>query len=187
MSRDFSHWIAILVTSQHERKVEAHLRARAKKFGTDRIVDIFVPEETELRITEKGKKSTVVKSLPGYVLLQVQPVEGKISDDDIYVIRGTPHFIAFAGMDSKKPTYLHRSEVKTLFERCGESKIKVTNELKRKFEEGDHIEVISGPFKGFGGTVVSTGTKNLRVELNVFTQTTVVELPLSVVVLKKEK
>jgi transcriptional antiterminator NusG len=177
MERSYQNWIAVQTTTQHEHAVEAHLRARIIKFENKKIKDIFVPEETTLKVTLQGKKSTKTKVLPGYILVQVEPTEGKVGDAESYIIRGTPHVIGFVSTDVKKPVYMHRSEVKKLFERCDEAKIKIKNQLRKKFNEGEVVKVIIGPFVDFIGSVISSDSRTTRVELDVFNKKTITDIP----------
>lgn len=182
MERSYQNWIAVQTTTQHEHAVEAHLRARIVKFGNEKIVDIFVPEETTLKVTPQGKKSTKTKVLPGYILVQVEPTENKVGDEEVYIIRGTPHVIGFVSTDIKKPRYMHRSEVRKIFERCDDAKIKIKNQLKRKFNEGESVTVITGPFTNFSGTVISSDTKTARVELDIFSKKTVTDISVEYII-----
>ena len=185
MERSYQNWIAVQTTTQHEHAVEAHLRARITKFSNEKIVDIFVPEETTLKVTPQGKKSTKTKVLPGYILVQVEPTENKVGDEEVYIIRGTPHVIGFVSTDIKKPRYMHRSEVRKIFERCDDAKIKVKNQLRKKFNEGEFVKVIMGPFVDFCGKVLSGDGKTTRVELDIFNKKTITDIPVEFLIVNE--
>ena len=107
-----------------------------------------------------------------------------IDDEAWQVVKSTPNVINFVGAEQKrrygrgrghvKPLPLSSSEVERIFRRAQEQE----PVLKVAVAEGDHITVLSGPFKDFEGDVieVSPERSKLKALLSIFGRDTPVEL-----------
>ncbi len=176
MERSYDNWIGIQVRTQYERSVKSHLQARVLQFNNEKIIDIFVPEVTEVKKLKTGKtKKSTKRLIPGYVMVQVIPTDNKVGDDEMYIIRGTPNVISFLGNDKKKNSpYIPVDEVRHIFEQCYNQHR--TTEIKTIFKHDDKVKVISGPFEGFSGYVLNSTTSSTKVVLKVFNKDTIVTL-----------
>ena len=68
----YRDWYCVQVASGCENKAKADLLARRAVIDDRAILDVEVPERTELTFDKKGKRKAVkVKVLPGYILVQV--------------------------------------------------------------------------------------------------------------------
>ncbi|NER06937.1 MAG: transcription termination/antitermination protein NusG, partial [Okeania sp. SIO3C4] len=130
------------------------------------------------------------KVFPGYVLVQMmlnwieEQKKWTIDDEAWQVVKSTPHVINFVGAEQKrsygrgrghvKPLPLSPSEVERVFKRTQEQ----DPMLKVTVAEGDHIVVLSGPFKEFEGDVIEVSPERgkLKVLLSIFGRDTPVEL-----------
>ena len=110
--------------------------------------------------------------------------EWRIDDEAWQIVKSTPNVINFVGAEQKrrygrgrghvKPLPLSSSEVERIFRRAQEQE----PYLKVTVAEGDHITVLSGPFKDFEGDVieVSPERNKLKALLSIFGRDTPVEL-----------
>ncbi|MGL6284401.1 MAG: transcription termination/antitermination protein NusG [Microcoleaceae cyanobacterium] len=185
-------WYAVQVASGCEKRVKANLSQRIQTLDvTDRIFKIEIPHAAAFRIAKDGsKKPTEEKVFPGYVLVQIrhnwdtEQQKWVIDDEAWQVVKSTPNVINFVGAEQKrrygrgrghvKPLPLSTSEVERIFMRTQEHEPIV----KISMGVGDHILVLSGPFKDFEGDVieVSAERSKLKALLSIFGRDTPVEL-----------
>jgi transcription termination/antitermination protein NusG len=162
-------WYVVHTYSGHENKVEATLRQRiAMNHLQDKIVDIKVPTHDQVQIKE-GKKSTIKEKIfPGYILVKME-----LNDDTWSLVRTTPGVTSFVGMGNK-PTPLPEKEVQTImkFMEVASPRYKV------RFETGEAIKIIDGPFADFIGTVseINDEKGKVTVLVSIFGRETPVEL-----------
>ncbi len=185
-------WYAVQVASGCEKRVKANLTQRIQTLDiSDKIFSIEIPHTAAIRLRKDGSRQHgEEKVFPGYVLVQMklnwheEQKEWRIDDEAWQIVKSTPNVINFVGAEQKrrygrgrghvKPLPLSPSEVERIFRRAQEQEplLKVT------VAEGDHITVLSGPFKDFEGHVieVSPERSKLKALLSIFGRDTPVEL-----------
>lgn len=166
---DNAKWYVVHTYSGHESKVAKTLKQRAEAKGfTDRIFKLFVPQQQKIVVSEGRKRSVDEKLFPGYLMVNML-----MDDDSWYVVRSTPGVTGFVGMGST-PTPLPENEVETLM-KFTESE---APKFEAKFNTGDSVKVIDGPFKDFLGKVdeVNDDQGKVRVMVSVFGRETPLEL-----------
>lgn len=167
-------WYIIHTYSGHENKVKLNLERRIESMNmAHKIFRVEVPQKPVTKIKD-GKRIEKDENLfPGYVL-----VEMMMDDDSWYVVRYTPGVSKFVGGE-KKPIAARESEIKRILYKQGSGKqvAKVEIDLKA----GDSIEIVSGPFQGFDGTVteVNAEKEKLKATVSIFGRETPVELVFS--------
>ena len=174
-------WFAVQVASGCEKRVKADLDRRIHTLDVaDRILQVEIPQTPIVKVRKDGSRvHGEEKVFPGYVLIRM------IMDDDAWqVVKNTPHVINFVGSEQKRPygrgrghvhpVPLTRGEVERIFKRAEEQEPVV----KINMQIGDHIAVLSGPFKDFEGDVieVSPERSKLKALLSIFGRETPVEL-----------
>jgi len=164
------HWYAIHTYSGYENAVLRNLKQRIESLGLqDRIFDVVVPTEKQIKI--KGGKRVEVeeKVYPGYVL-----VDMIVTDDSWYAVRNTPRVTGFVGA-GVTPVPLTQKEIDYLLGR-----MKDTDEAKYKIdlEVGEMIIITDGPFKESEGRVseVDHERGKVKVMVSLFGRETPVEL-----------
>ncbi|MCL2930375.1 MAG: transcription termination/antitermination protein NusG [Trichodesmium sp. St16_bin4-tuft] len=185
-------WYAVQVASGCEKRVKTNLTQRVQTLDiTDRIFKVEIPHIAAIKLRKDGSRQhSEEKVFPGYVLVQMklnwheEQKEWRIDDEAWQIVKSTPNVINFVGAEQKrrygrgrghvKPLPLSSSEVERIFRRAQEQEpfLKVT------VAEGDHITVLSGPFKDFEGDVieVSPERSKLKALLSIFGRDTPVEL-----------
>ncbi|EGK83942.1 MULTISPECIES: transcription termination/antitermination protein NusG [Microcoleus] len=176
-----ARWYAVQVASGCEKRVKANLQQRIQTLDVaDRIVQVEIPQTPAIKVGKDGsRRQSDEKIFPGYVLIRM------FMDEDTWqVIKNTPNVINFVGAEQKrrygrgrghvKPLPLSHSEVERIFRNAQESEPVV----KVSMSTGDHVVVLSGPFKDFEGDVieVSPERNKLKVLLSIFGRDTPVEL-----------
>lgn len=176
-----ARWYAVQVASGCEKKVKASLEQRLQTLDVaDRVLQIEIPQTPVAKLRKDGKKQTIdEKVFPGYVLIRMA-----LDDEAWQVVKNTPHVINFVGAEQRravgrgrghvKPMPLSAGEVDRIFKQAQDQKPVV----KIDMEAGDHITVLSGPFKDFEGEVieVSPERSKLKALLSIFGRDTPVEL-----------
>ena len=185
-------WYAVQVASGCEKRVKTNLTQRIQTLDvTDKILKIEIPHIPAIKLRKDGSRQhSEEKVFPGYVLVQMklnwheEQKEWRIDDEAWQVVKSTSNVINFVGAEQKrrygrgrghvKPLPLSPSEVERIFKRAQEQE----PVLKVTVAEGDHITVLSGPFKDFEGDVieVSPERSKLKALLSIFGRDTPVEL-----------
>ena len=162
-------WYAIHTYSGYEEKVAESIRQRADSLDMkDKIFQILVPKEKMIEI-KNGKRKVVEKRIfQGYVLVQM-----KLSEDAWYIVRNTPSVTGFVGSGTD-PTPVSQDEMDKINKRMGLAQPK----HKMDFKEGEVVNIIDGPFKGFDGSIneIDEAKGKLKVLVNMFGRETPVEL-----------
>jgi transcriptional antiterminator NusG len=162
-------WYVIQTYSGMEEKVrDAILNNLGMMKMEKKVFQILVPEEeiVELKGTKRIEKKR--KMFPGYVFLEME-----LDDESWYAIRQTPGVARFIGT-KVKPTPVSDREMQRVLKQIGVKGEK----LEVAFERGESVRVISGPFRGYTGTVdeINVDKGTLKVLINIFGRDTPVEV-----------
>src|SRR2546423_13599113 len=105
------HWYAVHTYSGHENKVMTNILRRAESMNLkDKIFDIKVPTETEVR-TRAGKRVEVKKKVyPGYVLIDMV-----LDEDTWYLVKSTTGVTGFV-TSGTKPVPLQQREADAMLQ-----------------------------------------------------------------------
>ena len=162
-------WYAIHTYSGYEEKVADSIKQRAQTIDmADKIFDAMVPKEKQIQIKNGKRRIVDAKIFQGYVL-----VEMKLTDETWYIVRNTPGVTGFVGSGTS-PTPVSDTEMNKIKKRMGVEDPK----HQIDFSEGEVVNIIDGPFKGFGGAVseIDTAKGKLKVMVSMFGRDTPVEL-----------
>ena len=154
-------WYVLHTYSGYEKKVQQNLSSRMKSMGMeDNIFEVLVPEQEVYEEKNGEMSSSMKKTFPGYVLVQMV-----MSDEAWYVVRNTPGVTGFVGSHGagSKPSPLLPEEVDSVFRSMGVNPRKVEIQL----ELGEHVEIISGAFAGMEGVVESFDEDKGKVTVSV--------------------
>lgn len=163
------HWYAVHTYSGHENKVMTNILRRAESMSLrEKIFQILVPTESETR-TRAGKKTEVKRKVfPGYVLIDMV-----LDDATWYLVKSTTGVTGFVS-SGNKPVPLQEHEIVAIID-AGKTDHPVP---VVKFEKGEVVRVVSGPFTEFTGKIeeVNADKEKLRVLISIFGRDTPVEL-----------
>jgi len=163
------NWYAIHTYAGYENAVTKNLQQRIESLGMeDKIFNIVVPMEKNIKIKGGKRVEVMEKIYPGYVL-----VDMIVTDDSWYVVRNTPRVTGFVG-SGVFPVPLSQKEIDELFGRMN----KETGKHSIDMVVGDIVAVIDGPFKELEGRVDEVDIERGKVKVNVsmFGRETPVEL-----------
>ena len=146
-------WYVAHTYSGYENKVKSSIERIVENRGLgDMIFDIQIPVEIVRTVNDKGvEKETEVKIFPSYVLIKMI-----MTDESWHIVRNITGVTGFVGPGSK-PVPLTEAEVEALHvERHSE---------ELGFKVGDKVNIVSGMFEGYTGTVqeISDDKKTITV------------------------
>ncbi|RME43100.1 MAG: transcription termination/antitermination protein NusG [Deltaproteobacteria bacterium] len=165
------HWYVVHTYSGFENKVKRSLEERIKAFEKEEFFDeILVPENAVDAAKGKGTRR---KFFPGYILVKME-----LNDETWHIVKETPKVTGFVG-GTTTPPIVPEEEVARLSNQISEGVKSV--QQRERFEKGESVRVIQGPFSNFVGTVeeVKPEKGRLRVLVSIFGRATPVELEFS--------
>lgn len=143
-------WYIATTYSSHENKVAENIRRRIESFNLeDKVFRVIVAEEKVITEDKNGKKKEKIKNLyAGYIF-----VEMIMTDETWYMVRNTPGVTGICGSSGggTKPTPVPANEIESVLKRIGQ----VDEVMLSRYNVGDRVKVVNGPFNGMEGEIVS--------------------------------
>lgn len=168
-------WYALHAYSGQEANVKKNLQIHAEQAGLQDLVgEILVPMEEVAEMKLGEKKISKRKFFPGYVLVQL-PVHPEKNAELWHMIREVPGVSGFIGSRTA-PVPLDDAEVQAIIEEIrGERE---RPKPKVKFEQGERVKIIDGPFSNFLGNIdeINAERGTLKVMVEIFERLTSVEV-----------
>jgi transcriptional antiterminator NusG len=164
-------WYIINALSGYEKKVLTLIKENAAKNNvTELFEDFVIPVENTVEV-KKGKKVNAERKIfPGYILVKME-----LNDLTWNIVKNTQYVGKLLG-GGNKPLFVPDHEVEMVLKQVEDGKI--VKEIKRTFEIGENIKIISGVFETFNGIVeeVDDKKKRLKILVSIFGRETPVEL-----------
>jgi len=164
-------WYIIHAYSGFELKVKNAILERAKSRGLEDLVsEVLVPTEMVEEMVKGERKVSARKFFPGYVLVKME-----LTDESWHLVKDTPKVTGFVG-SKEEPVAIPEAEAEKIIAQIQEGVLKPKPKIK--FEMGDKVQVIDGPFTNFTGVVdeVRADRGRVKVMISVFGRPTPVEL-----------
>ncbi|MCA9565516.1 MAG: transcription termination/antitermination factor NusG [Myxococcales bacterium] len=165
-------WYAVETYSGYEKRAKLALMQRAKSLGLEELLqEVMIPEENIVEVKNGERKTSSRRLYPGYILVKMV-----LTNDTWHLVKNTPKVTGFIGGEGSHPAPLPDSEVARVTNQIEEAE--KSPKAIQKFEEGDTVRVIDGPFQNFSGTVehVEPERGKLRVLVSIFGRATPIEL-----------
>ena len=165
------NWYVLHTLAGHENKVKNYIEAQTALSGFgDLIGRVVVPTEDLVEMKDGKKKTIKRRFLPSYILIEME-----MTNDTQYFINNVPGVTSFVG-PGRKPERLKQEEVERILGKISSSRVLEIPAMK--FEVGDKIKVIDGPFTDFSGIVeeVNPLKSKVKVSVSIFGRPTPVEL-----------
>jgi transcriptional antiterminator NusG len=180
-------WYAINTYSGHENKVKQNLEHRIVSMGQrEKIRRIVIPTETVTEIKDNQKKEKEVRTMPGYLLVNME-----VNEDSWGVVKGTPGVTGFVG-NQTDPVPLAQSEVDRLLAHANVAASSTagagsgatsggaakSQPVVAQFSIGETVKVVSGPLSDFSGEIaeINEDAHKLKVLVSIFGRETPVEV-----------
>ena len=169
-------WYIVHAYSNFEKKVAQHITDQAKQRCLDQhFSEIRVPSEDVIEIRRGRKVNSERKFFPGYVLVKME-----MTDEAYHLVKDTPKVTGFLGAAGvTKPLPVSEREVQAIIGAVEEGVERPKPTIR--FDIGETVKVIDGPFASFDGQVESVDEDNarLRVAVSIFGRPTPVDLEYS--------
>jgi transcriptional antiterminator NusG len=164
-------WYVVNTYSGHENKVKQNIEHRVTSLGQKRhLRQIVVPTETVTEIKDGQKESKEKRTMPGYVLVNME-----LNEESWSLVKNTPGVTGFVGA-SNEPVPLTQPEVDRLLHRADATATKIPT--KAQFNIGESVKVVSGPLSDFSGEIseINQDAAKLKVLVSIFGRETPVEV-----------
>ena len=164
-------WYVVHTYSGYENKVKLALEERIRSLGKEDLIgEVLIPSETVLEMKRGVKTTSTRKFYPGYILVNMV-----LNDDAWHIVKSTPKVTGFVG-GGIRPAPVPAEEVIQITRQMEEGAQRP--KPKVRFEKGESIRVIDGPFNNFNGIVEEAREDRgkLKVMISVFGRATPVEL-----------
>lgn len=164
-------WYIVNTQTGCEGTAKASIEERARSHKLDHMIgDILIPAENVVELV-KGKKATRSrKFFPGYIFVNMI-----LTDETWHLIRNASKVSGFVG-GKVRPPEVPEHEVLRVTQQMetGAEKPKA----KVKFNLGENVTVVDGPFSNFNGTVeeINQEKGKVKVLVSIFGRPTPVEL-----------
>ena len=134
-------WYVAHTYTGYENKVKDSIEKMVENRGLGHLIyDVKVPVETTVEVTDKGEEKIVeVKLFPSYVFVKMT-----MTDESWHVVRNITGVTGFVGPGSE-PTPLTEAEIEMFSVEASSA--------EPTLEIGDKIDVVSGTFEGYSGTL----------------------------------
>lgn len=159
-------WYVVNTYSTHERKVADNLAKRVETMGLQNLIDRIIVAEQEVPVMDRETglptgKMRMKNLYPGYVF-----VEMIMTDYAWYVVRNTPGVTGFVGSSGKgtKPFPVPREQIEPVLKRMG----MIDESMYNRYNDGDLVKIIHGPFEGTEGKILSINKDTGLVEVEAF-------------------
>ncbi|OPX19443.1 MAG: transcription termination/antitermination protein NusG [Desulfobacca sp. 4484_104] len=167
-------WYIVHTYSGFEKHVKQSLEERARAQRMEHLItEVLVPTEQVEEIVKGEKRISARKFYPGYIMVRME-----LNDDTWHLVNDTPKVTGFLGSRTE-PVAIPESEAEKILTQMREGALKPKPKIK--FEVGDKVRVIDGPFSNFNGLVdeVKAEKGRVRVMISVFGRSTPVEFEFS--------
>jgi transcriptional antiterminator NusG len=164
-------WYVVNTYSGHENKVKQNIEHRVTSLGQKRhLRQIVVPTETVTEIKDGQKESKEKRTMPGYVLVNME-----LNEESWSLVKNTPGVTGFVGA-SNEPVPLTQPEVDRLLHKGDATATKIPT--KAQFNIGESVKVVSGPLSDFSGEIseINQDAAKLKVLVSIFGRETPVEV-----------
>ncbi len=165
-------WYIVHAYSNFENKVAESIREQARQQQLeDKFSEILVPKEDVIEIRRGKKYNSERKFFPGYVLVKMD-----LTDEAYHLVKNTPKVTGFLG-SANKPAPVSEAEVRRIIGTVADGAVERAKPTIR-FDIGEKVKVMDGPFASFDGNVESVDEERsrLRVSVSIFGRATPVEL-----------
>lgn len=169
-------WYIVHAHSGFEKKVAQSIREQAVQNNiADLIEEVVVPVEEVTEIRRGKKVAAERKFFPGYVMVKME-----LTDATWHMVKNTAKVTGFLGGGGKgRPVPITEREAESIFAQVREGIEHPKSQIR--FEIGENVKIIEGPFESFVGLVeqVDEEKSRVKVSVSIFGRATPVDLEFS--------
>jgi len=162
-------WYILHVYSNYEEKIKLQIEQCIKDYNLqDKVFKVLIPEEDTIEIKNNKRVEKRKKVYPGYIFINML-----LDDDTQFLIRRIQGVSKFVG--GSMPEKVMEKDILRVVRQSGE---KVKAKLEVDFEVGEGVKVISGPFRGYTGSIkeINLERGKAKVLISIFGRETPMEL-----------
>jgi transcriptional antiterminator NusG len=166
-----ARWYIVNVLSGYESKVIKSIQDRAKKDDvTSLFEDFIVPTENRVEIKKGKKVNSEKKIFPGYLMIKME-----LTDFAWNVVKNTKYVAKLLG-SGNQPVPITEQEIARILKQVEDGK--VAKEVKKTFDTGENVKIMSGVFQTFNGIVQEVDDERCRLKIlvSIFGRETPVDL-----------
>ena len=162
-------WYVLQTLTGNEDLVKSSIERSVKQQGLeDKVFNVLVPEEDIVEIKDGKRVERKKKMFPGYVF-----VEMRLDESSWHAMKQTPGVARFIG-DKTRPIPVTDREMQRVLKQLGVRE----EQIEISFEKGEAVRIISGPFRGYTGSVeeINSQRNKIKALVNIFGRDTPVEI-----------
>lgn len=163
-------WYIVNVQTNCENRAKAAIEERIRSRGMQEYFgEVLVPTENVVELVKGQKVTRPKKFFPGYIFVQMV-----LNEDTWHLVRGASKVTGFIG--GQEPQSVPEEQVKRVANQMVEGTERPRPKIK--FDMGETVTVVDGPFSNFAGTVeeINEEKGKVKVLVSIFGRPTPVEL-----------
>lgn len=162
-------WYVLQTLTGQEDLARSGIERTIKQFSLEnKIFNVLVPEEDIVEIREGKRVEKKKKMFPGYVF-----VEMILDEMSWHAMKQSPGVARFIG-NKTRPIAVTDREMQRVLKQLGVRE----EQIEISFEKGEAVRIISGPFRGYTGSVeeINPQRNKIKALVNIFGRDTPVEI-----------
>lgn len=165
-------WYIVNVHTGCENTAKSAIEERIKSLKMEPAFgEILIPSENVVQLVKGQKQTKAKKFFPGYIFVNMN-----LSDETWHLVRHSAKVTGFVGGAKTRPPEIPEAEVVRVTQQMAMGAEKPRSKIK--FQHGENVTVVDGPFSNFTGTVedINEEKGKVKVLVSIFGRPTPVEL-----------
>ena len=165
-------WYIVNVQTSCENTAKKAIEEKIKTAKMEQYFgEVLIPAESVVELVKGQKQIKSRKFFPGYIFVQMH-----LSDETWHLVKSASKVTGFVGGAKTRPPEVPEAEVFRVTQQMAGMAEKP--KPKVKFQVGENVTVVDGPFSNFQGTVedMNEDKAKLKVLVSIFGRPTPVEL-----------
>jgi len=165
-------WYIVNVQTGCENTAKSAIEERVRSHKMENMFgEILIPAESVVQLVKGQKQTKSRKFFPGYIFVNMS-----LNDDTWHLVRHSSKVTGFVGGQKTRPPEVPEAEVLRVTQQMAIGAEKPRSKIK--FNQGENVTVVDGPFSNFNGTIedINEEKGKVKVLVSIFGRPTPVEL-----------
>jgi transcription termination/antitermination protein NusG len=165
-------WYIVNVQTGCEGTAKSAIEERIRSHKMEKYFgEILIPAENVVQLVKGQKQTKSRKFFPGYIFINMS-----LNDETWHLVRHSSKVSGFVGGQKTRPPEVPEAEVLRVTQQMAVGAEKPR--AKIRFNQGENVTVIDGPFSNFNGTIeeINEEKGKVKVLVSIFGRPTPVEL-----------